>query len=105
MGNQKECFHDIPQNSKDWISFFAEHSTLPLAESEVIIDIFKYCVNINENLLGQRDIEIGTNATASSRGDTDVVMEETLVARVTGHLGSISFTDLIHLKGKIQMNT
>ena len=55
--------------------FFAEHSTLPLAESEVIIDIFKYCVNINENLLGQRDIEIGTNATAT--GDTDVVMDVT----------------------------
>ena len=90
MGNQKECFHAIQQNSKDWISF-AEHSTLPLAESEVIIDIFKYCVNINENLLGQRDIEIGTNAIETSRGDMDIIMEETLVPRVTGNLGSTSF--------------
>ena len=50
---------------------------LPLAESKVIIDIFKYCVSINQNLLGQSDIEIGTNATATSRGDKDVAMDET----------------------------
>ena len=38
--------------------FFVENSTLPLADGELIIDIFKYCVNINNNLLGRRDIEI-----------------------------------------------
>ena len=79
-GNQKGCIH-------------TEYSTLLLAECEVIIDIFNYCVNIN--LLGRRDIEIGTNASTSSRNDTNVVMEETLVLRVMGHLGSISLTDLI----------
>ena len=68
---------------------------LPLAENDVIIGIFKYCVNINENLLGLRDIEIGTSATATSFGGMDVVMEETLVPRVTGHVGSTSLTDLI----------
>ena len=48
--------------------YFIEHSTLPLAESEVIVDIFKYYININENLLGQRYIEIGTDAIDTSRG-------------------------------------
>ena len=70
--------------------FFSEHSTLPLAESEVIVDLFRYCVNINNNLLGQRDIDIGTTAIDALRGDTDVVMEETVLPRVTGQLGSTS---------------
>ena len=38
--------------------FFVENSTLQVADSELIIDKFWFCVNFNENLLGQRDIEI-----------------------------------------------
>ena len=59
--------------------FFAENSTLPVADSELIIDFFRYCVNINDNLMGQRDIEITTDAT-TTRIDTDMVMQEIVVA-------------------------
>ena len=31
-------------------NFFEENSTLPMADSEPIVDIFKYCININTNL-------------------------------------------------------
>ena len=72
-----------------------EHSTLPLAESEVIVDIFKYYININDNLLGQRNIEIGTDAIDTLRGDMDVIMEETLVPIVTDRIGSTSLNNLI----------
>ena len=83
--------------------FYTEHSTLPMAESEVVIDLFRYCVNINNNLLGQRDIEIGTTAIDTSRGNTDVIMEETVMPRVTGQLGSTSLNDLILLPAEEQM--
>ena len=83
--------------------FYIEHSTLPMAESEVVIDLFRYCVNINNNLLGQRDIEIGTTAIDTSRGNTDVVMEETVMPRVTGQLGSTSLNDLILSPAEEQM--
>ena len=85
--------------------FFVEHSTLPVAEAEVIIDIFKYFVNINSNLLNERDIDLHTNDVTTNRFDTDVVMEETLVPRVTGQLGSISLTDLILSPAETQMDT
>ena len=84
--------------------FFSEHSTLPLAESEVIVDLFRYCVNINDNLLGKRDIDIGTTAIDTLRGDTDVIMEETVMPRVTGQLGSTSLNDLILSPAEEQMN-
>ena len=84
--------------------FYLEHSTLPLAESEVITDVFRYCVNINDNLLGQRDIDIGTTAIDTLRGDTDVIMEETVIPRVTGQLGSTSLNDLILSPAESQMN-
>ena len=71
-----ECYAD---EFKRLDKYFLEHSTLPLAESEVIVDIFKYYININDNLLGQRNIEIGTDAIDTLCGDTDVLMEETLV--------------------------
>ena len=54
-----------------------------------------YYININDNLLGQRNIEIGTDAIDTSRGDTDVIMEETLVPIVTDRIGSTSLNDLI----------
>ena len=62
-----------------------------MAESEVIIDI----VNINSNLLNQRDIEIQTTEATTNHIDTDVVMQEPLLPRVTGQLGRISLTNLI----------
>ena len=54
-----------------------------------------YGININDNLLGQRNIEIGTDALDTSRGDTDVIMEETLVPIVTDRIGSTSLNDLV----------
>ena len=65
------------QSSKDWTSFFVENSTLPVADSEIIVDIFKYCVNINANLLKERDIEIGPIVAATNHVVTDIVMQET----------------------------
>ena len=77
---------------------------MPLAESEVITEFFRFCVNINDNLLGQRDIDIGTTAIDTLRGDTDVIMEETVIPRVTGQLGSTSLNDLILSPAESQMN-
>ena len=62
--------------------FFVENSTLPVVDSELIIDIFKYCVNINNNLPGQRDIDISIIDSTTARIDTDVVMQESLLPRV-----------------------
>ena len=52
--------------------FYIENSTLPLADSEAIIDIFKSCVNINENLLGKRNIELTNSDANVHREDTEV---------------------------------
>ena len=97
-----ECYAD---EFKRLDKYFLEHSTLPLAESEVIVDIFKYYININDNLLGQRNIEIGTDAIDTLRGDTDVVMEETLVPTVTDRIGNISLNDLILSIAEVQMTS
>ena len=85
--------------------FFVENSTLPLADSEAIIDIFKHCVNINENLRGQRNIEITTTDANVHRSDTDVVMQETVLPSVTGQIGSSSLTDLPVTLAENQMDT
>ena len=47
--------------------FFVENSTLPKADSEIIVDILKYCVNINTNLLKQRDIDILPTTATTTR--------------------------------------
>ena len=64
-----------------------------------------YYININDNLLGQRNIEIGTDAIDTLRGDTDVIMEETLVPIVTDRIGSTSLNDLILSITKNQMTS
>ena len=51
-----------------------------------------------------KNIEIGTDAIDTSRGDTDVIMEETLVPIVTDRIGSTSLNDLILSIAEIQMN-
>ena len=66
--------------------FFSEHSTLLVADSEIIVDIFKYCVNINANLLKQRDIEIVATDATTNCENTDVVMQEMLPPRVLDQL-------------------
>jgi hypothetical protein len=76
-GEPEGLFACYSEELKKLDKYFIEHSTLPLAESEAIVDIFKFYININENLLGQRNIEIDTDAIETSRGDTDVIMEET----------------------------
>ena len=53
-----------------------ENLTFPMADSEKIVDIFKYCVNINANLLKERDIEINPIDDTTNRVDTDVVMRK-----------------------------
>ena len=75
-----------------------------MADSELIIDIFKYCVNINNNLLGCRDIEISNDDSTTSRIDTDVVMQESALPRVSETLGSSSLVNLILSKAEIQMD-
>ena len=45
-----------------------------MADSEIIVDIFKYCVNINANLLKERDIEINPTVDTTNHVDVDVVM-------------------------------
>ena len=104
-GEQEGLYKCYSAEFKRLDKFFVEHSTLPVAEAEVIIDIFKYFVNINNNLLNQRDIELHTNDVTTNRVDTDVVMEDMLVPIVTGQLGSISLTDLILSPAEIQMDT
>ena len=47
-----------------------------------------------ESFAGQ-NIQIGTDAIDTSRGDTFVIMEETLVPIVTDRIGSTSLNDLI----------
>ena len=42
-----------------------------------------------------KNIDIGTDAIDTSRGDTDAIMEETLVPIVTDRIGSTSLNDLI----------
>ena len=68
--------------------FFIENSTLLVADGELIIDIFKYCVNINSNLLGHRNIEFSNDDLTTSRIHTDVVMQESSLPRVSETLES-----------------
>ena len=46
---------------------------MPLAEHE--IDIFRYCVNRNENIFGSRNIENKDPDDIADHQDTDIVME------------------------------
>ena len=85
--------------------FFVENSTLPLADGELIVDIFKYCININDNLLGHRGIEISNIDSTTSRIDTDIVMQESLLPGVSETLGNSSLVDLILTRIEIQMDT
>jgi len=66
-----------------------------MADSEIIVDIFNYCVKINANLLKERDIEINPTVDTTNRVDTDVVMQENVPLRVSDQLGSTSLADLI----------
>ena len=84
---------------------FVENSTLPLAAGELIGDIFRYCVNINDNLLGHRGIEISNIDSTTSRIDTDVVMQESVLPGVSETLGISSLVDLILTRTEKQMDT
>ena len=63
-----------------------------MADSEIIVDIFTYCVNINANLLNERDIEISQTVDTTIRMDTDAIMQENfnVLLRVSNQLGSSS---------------
>ena len=76
-----------------------------MADSEIIVDILKYCVKINANLLKERDIEINPTVDTTNRVDTDVVMQENVPLRVSDQLGSTSLADLILSQAEIQMTT
>ena len=86
-------------------NFYVEHSTLPINEFENIIDVFRHCVNKNENLLGQRRIEYQLPDTTTNLQDTDVVMDDSLVQRALNPQGSSSLPDLILSPAEIQMDT
>ena len=53
--------------------FFEDNSTLPIYDSETIVDIFKYCINKNANFLKQSNIEISATNSTTNRHATDVV--------------------------------
>ena len=76
---------------------------MPVADSELVNDNFRYCVNINENLLGQRGINIATTDATITCIDTDVV-QNSLLPRVSDQLGSTCLADLILSPAEIQMN-
>ena len=63
------------------------NATLPGADSELIIVIFRYFVNINFNLLGKRDLESTTTDATTTRMDMDVIMQELLLSRVIHQQG------------------
>ena len=81
-----------------------KHSTLLIANSKTIIDESRYCVDINENLLRKRDIKIAATDSKTSREDTDTVMQESLLPRVSDQQWSTSLVDLILSPAEIQMN-
>ena len=76
-----------------------------MADSEIIVDIFNYCVKINANLLKERDIEINPTVDTTNRVDTDVVMQENAPLRVSDQRGSTSLADLILSQVEIQVTT
>ena len=61
-------------------------------------------VNINENLLGQRSIDITTTDATTTYIDTDVVMQEWLLPKVSDQLESTSLANLFLSPAEIQMN-
>ena len=63
--------------------FFMENSTLPMADSEIIVDIFKFCINAYVNLHEFRNIEFPHANSTTDRLDTDIVMEESHMPRVS----------------------
>ena len=85
--------------------FFMENSTLPMADSEIIVDIFKFCINANVNLHEFRNIEFPHANSTTDRLDTDVVMEESHMPRVSDLIGSSSLADLILTPAEKQMDT
>ena len=82
-----------------------ENSTLPMADSEIIVDIFKFCINANVNLHEFRNIEFPHANSTTDRLDTDVVMEESHMPRVSDLIGSSSLADLILTPAERQMDT
>ena len=85
--------------------FFMENSTLPMADSEIIVDIFKFCINANVNLHEFRNIEFPHANSTTDRLGTDVVMEESHMPRVSDLIGSASLADLILTPAEKQMDT
>ena len=74
-----------------------------MADSELIIDIYKHCVNINKNLLEKKDITILNTDLTTARIDTDVVMQESVLPRVSVSPGSSSFVTLILSRAETHM--
>ena len=105
-------FYGEPEGIHKWYfsefkrldKFFVENSTLPVADSELVMDIFKYCVNINKNLLEVRNSDISNTGLTTARIDTDVVMQESVLPRVSETPGSSSFVNLILSKAETQMD-
>ena len=100
-GIHSSLFEDFDRLDK----FYIEHSTLPVEEYEIIIDIFRHCVNRNENLHGHRHIEYPTPDITPNPTDTDVIMDDSLVQRALSPQGSTSLLDLILSPAEIQMDT
>ena len=82
-GISKCCYAEFIHLDK----FFMENSTLPMADSEIIVDIFKFCINANVNLHEFRSIELTQANSNTDRQDTDAVMEESYILRVSDLIG------------------
>ena len=73
--------------------YYVERSTLLIEDYESIIDIFRYCVNKNENLLKCRNIEHSKPFDNTDWLYMDIVMEESVLPRALSAQGS---TSLVH---------
>ena len=68
--------------------YFAQHSSLLIEDYESIIDVFRFCVDKNENLKKSRNIEQSKPDDNTDRLDMDIVMEDTVLPRALSPQGS-----------------
>ena len=101
VGLHRYCYDIFQRLDK----YFVQHSTLLIEDYEAIIDIFRFCVNKNENRLGSRNIKhIKTDDSTDLLGPY-IVMEESVLPRALSTQGSTSLVHLILSPAEIQMNT
>ena len=88
----QKYFYDLFQRLD---KYFVQHSSLLVEDYESIIDVFRFCVDKNENLKKCRNIEHSKPDDNTNRLDMDIVMEDTVWPRALSAQGSTSLVDLI----------